>query len=306
MNTQRAMDWIVGIDPTPNSLGALKLARWLHTRSAGKHRFTGVHTVSPRMIPPQQRERWLSERAEMLARASASAVHATTAFSRMEAAPSDAPEDTLRQMCADEHASVLMVGRTGTIEGWSLVSLGRVTRRILRSTPVPVVVVPPDLEPEALGTGPIVVAVTPRDDAVEAARFARRLGRSLDLPPLLLNIEPEPMATPLAAVDSGIAYSMAMAEHVRKQPETSELLDAWVREHDLHDMPVRREKGRGVGPRVLEVAQSVGATMIVCGSRQLSLAERVLQSSVGSDLAARSDRPVVVVPPPFSGADVGV
>jgi nucleotide-binding universal stress UspA family protein len=36
--------------------------------------------------------------------------------------------------------------------------------------------------------------------------------------------------------------------------------------------------------------------MLVVGSRQLSLAERIFSSSVGSDLARLADRPVLVVP----------
>ena len=40
------------------------------------------------------------------------------------------------------------------------------------------------------------------------------------------------------------------------------------------------------------------ACMLVCGSRRLSLLERIFTSSVGSELAATSPLPVAIVPPP--------
>ena len=50
------------------------------------------------------------------------------------------------------------------------------------------------------------------------------------------------------------------------------------------------------GPELLAVANEERASMIVCGSRRLSLAERIFSSSVGTELAAAAPIPVAIIP----------
>jgi nucleotide-binding universal stress UspA family protein len=233
-------------------------------------------------------------------RATAESLGAASAFSAFEVVPGDTPEAVLAHVAEERDADGLIVGRAGAAGEWSLVSLGRVARRLLRHVPRPVVVVPPDLDVAALGRGPVVIAAAPVDHAVAAIRFGRKLAETLDLPALLVHVIPDPAVYPVGA-DPALTYTSAqqastLLDRARVRAQAEHGLQAWLREHGLGEPPVRAEPGRKSWT-LLDVARSVDATMIVCGSRRLSLAERIFQSSVGTELAGQADRPVVVVPP---------
>src|SRR5690606_31904612 len=59
------------------------------------------------------------------------------------------------------------------------VRLGRVARKMLRRLPVPVVVVPPDLEKDAIGDGPVLCTIDTDAHSLAAVRFARELARAV-------------------------------------------------------------------------------------------------------------------------------
>ncbi len=65
---------------------------------------------------------------------------------------------------------------------------------------------------------------------------------------------------------------------------------------DEHESVVR--KG-GVSEATCAYAREVGACAIVTGSRKLNAIERLFSTSVGSEIAANADRPVLVVPPSY-------
>ena len=78
--------------------------------------------------------------------------------------------------------------------------------------------------------------------------------------------------------------------------EARERVERWCHAEGMLSPSCDVFHGRTV-PTLLEFAKQVDASMIVCGSRRLSLLERLLSSSVGSGVAAHADRPVAVVPP---------
>lgn len=293
--------WIVGLDLTERSQGAIRFARWLHEHSRAEERLTGVHVVSATEF---QREHPGSgrplDRARRMAQASADALHAASAFEDFEVVADDSPEDELPRRAEQLGADGLILGRSAGSEGWSLVSLGRVTRRLLRAVPGPTVVVPPDFEVEGWGDGPIVVGVEPTADTVEAVRFGRATADRLGLPLLLAHVVSRPI--PAAAADPAIVLALGAQMHRDDgdQPDGSrsepEGLARWRQEHGFDGLPL--ELGRGqAGLALLQIADEREATMLVCGSRRLSLSERLLRSSTSRELAAKAARPVAVVPP---------
>jgi nucleotide-binding universal stress UspA family protein len=162
--------------------------------------------------------------------------------------------------------------------------------------PRPIAVVPPDFDPSSLGRGPVVVGIAPEDHAIAAGRVGRELAASLDLPVLLAHVLPDPTGYPLAVADPSLAYAAALATTDADQRRATEQMQRWLDGNGLGDLPLRAEPGpRNRG--LVDIAASVDASMIVCGSRRLSIHERIFQSSTGSDLAAHADRPVLVVPP---------
>lgn len=266
---ERAHHWHVGIDMSQRSHGAIDFAHWLRKRSTRLEELRGVYVGANAAIPTQGPE-------------------ASAQFSNSEVVPSDTPERELCRLVRRDDAYGLIVGRTAPIEGWSLLSLGRVTRRLLRSLPCPVVVVPPDLDVDQLGKGPIIVGVQPDPTSVPAVRFARELGARLSLEVLLVHtVEPAPGGTPFASSDL-----LDLDERTRAARRA---LKGWVERHGLSDLPRRIEIGVG-GVGLVRAADRANATLLVSGSRHLSLGSRIFQSSMGSELAAHARCPVAVVP----------
>jgi nucleotide-binding universal stress UspA family protein len=295
-------DWIVGMDLSARSHGAIRFARWLQERSPDEQRLRGVYVGSTETIEREQPGAGLpGERACLSMRATAESLGAASAFEAFEVVQGDAPEEVLARVAEERDADGLIVGRAGAAGEWSLVSLGRVARRLLRHVPRPVVVVPPNLDTSALGRGPVVIAAAPVDHAVHAIRFGRALADALDLPTLLVYVIPDPAVYPVATVDPAIAFTSAqqasaLVDRSRLRASAEHSLQEWLREHGLGEPAVRAEPGRK-GWTLVDVARSVEASMIVCGSRRLSLADRIFQSSMGTEVAAQADCPVVVVPP---------
>jgi nucleotide-binding universal stress UspA family protein len=295
-------EWIVGMDLTPTSHGAVRLARWLQERSPREQRLHGVYVGTAETIERELPGAGLpGERACTMMRAEAESLGAASAFAAFEAVPGDEPEQVLARVAEAHDAKGLVIGRAGAAGEWTLVSLGRVARRLLRHVPRPVVVVPPDLDVAALGRGPVVIGAAPVEHALSAIRFGRSLAEDLDLPVLLVHVIPDPAELPLAGPDQAFIAASAppaisLVDRARLRVDAEHALLDWLREHGLGQPPVRAEPGRKVWT-LLDVARAVEATMIICGSRRLSLAERIFESSVGTELAARSDRPVIVVPP---------
>lgn len=290
------------MDLTSTSHGAVRLARWLQERSRHEQRLRGVYVGGAATIERELPGPGLpGERACTMMRAAAESLGAASAFEAFEAVPEDEPEVALARIAEQHDADGLIIGRAGPAGEWALVSLGRVARRLLRHVPRPVMVAPPDLDVGALGRGPVVIGAAPVDHAVTATRFGCGLARALDLPVLVVHVMPEPAVYPVVGPDPGFAYaaaqqSSALLDTAQVRMQAEQTLREWLREHGLGEPPVRAEAGRKAWT-LLEVARSVEASMIVCGSRRLSLADRIFQSSVGTELAAQADRPVVVVPP---------
>lgn len=291
--------WVVGMDLSKRSHGALRFARWLHERSALDERLCGVHVMrvysGVRDQPGMGRA---LDRMRGCTRASAAKLQVASVFDGFEVIPGDPAEQELARIATMHDFFGIILGRAAPGSGWSLVSLGRVTRRLLRRVPRPLVVVPPDLDPRTLGRGPIVVGVVPEHHALAAARLGARLSEQLGLGLVLVHVVDEPTIQPVLAPTPELMCTPPPPRPSPKQKRQRDeaKLRTWLEDRELDQLDLRVERGRG-GQRLLDVATAMNASAIVCGSRRLSLLDRILGSSTGSTLAARADRPVIVVPP---------
>lgn len=282
------MRWIVGLDLRPRSQGAIKTARWLaaHERAGVRHRFYGVHVV-PQTPRVSIREDELDERlaaARAHAEATVAEAGATAALTRIEAVPGQ-PRQALAAAAAFYDVDGLVIGRHGPREGGTLVRLGTVARQLVRALPAAVMVVPPDHDPTARSQGPVLVATDLAEDAAAAGRFGLRLAQELGVDLLLVHV-----------LESGqLAAHLGAAPHSPLVQDT-EAFERWVGAHGLGGARTETSVGDPI-ERILELAQAHDASLIVCGSHRLTLADRVFQASTGTTIAAYADRPVVVVPP---------
>lgn len=297
-----AMRWLVGFDRTSNSAGAVRFARWLHARTQGEHLLQGVYVLDsaglglrdapgsgPPLEPAQRQAREFLEHHGVL-----------EAFAGVEARHGK-PDEVLQELVRERRFDGMVLGRAAPAGAFSLVSLGRVPRRLLRRLDRPTVVVPPDQDDTELGHGPIIVGVAPFPDSIEAVRFAQRLGQQLGLSVMLVHAITR--ETPVAVLGALSVEprdpSMSTSDIVPPQDTTpqEQLIEEWVQQHGFGRLLL--EVRRGPVPAALrDAGREHAATLIVCGSRRLTLGERLFTSSVGSELAAHADRPVAIVGAP--------
>lgn len=287
------MKWLIGLDLKASSTGAVAFAAWL-ARHSSSERFAAVHVIE---------ESYLLQvlRSEHLARAQEDARDRVEKLLG-EAGLRDRVEtyDAVRGTVADQRleaeahnvqADVLLVGRQARADELKFVRLGRVARRLCRRLPVPTVVVPPELEVASIGDGPIMLATAVAEEDVEAARFAhevaRATGRSLLVAHILPDLGDEGNFVPAATLRQ--LYDQLGMDRERD-------IQKWMKKHDLGDASVVLAQGEVVG-RLIGIAQQEHVPLIVCGSRMLSGAERVMVASIATQLSCHAACPVAVVPP---------
>jgi nucleotide-binding universal stress UspA family protein len=205
-------------------------------------------------------------------------------------------EQSLEAARVYHHAEGLVVGRQAPREGHHLLRLGRVARRLLRSLAGPVIVVPPDWDPTAQTVeGPVVCATNLDDNGAAAARYAAQTAARLGRGFVLVHVVAVPE-------DFGAQYIPAATREkiaVEAQAEGERGLAAWIASLDLPGATAVVRQGH-VTDQLVRLAHETQAAMVVTGSRRLSTFDRLLLTSVGSELAATSPCPVAVIPPAAS------
>lgn len=279
--------WLLGLDLTPRSGGALQFARWLR----GKLRapILGVHISElwiTGLVPDEgsaylfalrsEAERWLDT---LDAGAAGSAVDEVKIFDDVDA------EGGLAAAAAG--APAIIVGRRVAGEG-TWVRLGRVTRRLLRSSPAPVVVVPPEL---ATGTfsGPVLLASEIGEDSVAAARFAVSLARQLGRPLVCIHVG-QPRWEEARAAEVPIWEELRRKYRAAVQRQARE----WAQVH-CPDAELVVDYG-DPQEQLTAAAARLGACLLVVGSHCPGLVERFFVGSTSSALAATAGCAVAVVP----------
>lgn len=289
MSTDKHERWIVGLDLSARSHGALVFAAWMRQAESPAERpsLVGVHVLeawAAHYLPVGREEYVRSVRAV----AERHMAEVGGAFDDVQVVEAERAEDGL--VGAAQRGDAIVIGRSATRESHALVRLGRVARRVLRQLPAPVFVVPPDLSAQALG-GPVVLAVDLTDSCVPAIEAAVRLARAHGRP-LVLAHAGEPRHADL--LDELDPRWLAAREQFRGGVERE--FAAWAEAKGLG--AVRRVLEYGSAPETLaRIAAREQAAVIVVGSRRLSTAERIFTTSTASALAGLCTCPVAVVPP---------
>lgn len=289
------MRWMVGVDLRDLSKGAVTWAKWIAGRAPAE-RFVGVHVAE--YIPtsfvggvdPLMQQEALREMADQ----AIGPLRDDPAFVEIGALSASAAEDGLEKAVEDKQCDAFILGRRKPAHKDTVVRLGRVARRMLRSLPRPVAIVPPDLDTASISDGPVLLATDLGPSSKGAVRMARRLAEDLDLDLLVTHVarvaEELSILLPATKWDAHLAAT---------ETDATKRFDAWLAEHGLGD--ARHSVVTGTpSAKLLEVAKIAGASMIVVGSRGLEALDRLFVSSVGSELAASAVMPVIVVPPAWN------
>jgi nucleotide-binding universal stress UspA family protein len=287
------MKWLVGLDLRPSSQGAIRWARWLARRTAADS-LVGVHVLEEAHLQAALRYHHLAELTDTAREAAANVLadcDATDVLSTVEILQGVHAEGVLQSARESHGADALIVGRQAPREGRRLLRLGRVARRLLRTLDAPVVVVPPDLEPGD-APGPVLACTNLREDTVEAMRFAGDMAARLRVPLVVVYVVP--FADDYGAHYIPEASRKKIAQENQTQGEAD--LKAWLQGCSVAPSEAIVVQG-SIVDSVLHIAEARGASLVVSGSRLLSAIERVLLTSIASELAATASCPVAVVPP---------
>jgi nucleotide-binding universal stress UspA family protein len=295
------MKWIVGLDLRPRSRGALHFASWLGAATAPREpdQFIAVHVLEEDHLLAALKTQHLTE-VEAAARAE---VRRTLdqedpegRIREIAVVQSTVADEGLRAERAARHADGMVVGRIARREERRIFRLGRVARRLLHDPGCPLVVVPPDLEPRAIGTGPIV-ALTSLDVDAEAgcdfaAALAARTGRPLDV----VHVVPH-----LAANSPEFIPAALLSERTEELVARGEKdLEAWLRTRKLRPSRTHVLRGELFDTAILH-AEQVRAPLLVVGVHHRGGLGRLLSPSISSELAATATVPVLVVPDVATG-----
>ena len=290
------MRWVVGVDLRPHSHGAINFAAWLHAHDkTGQAALEALHVVESRLfeLPESPARAELLGRAKQATIAALTARKAIDAFAHIDAIEGEDVIDTLAAAGALTSTTGIIVGRRAAESDDSVIRLGKVARRLLRRLESPVVVVPPDLERAHIGAGPILCAINLDDHGVAVARFGERLGQAVGRQARLIHVVDSGDPIGIEYLPEGTWNDIRQRARETGQTQLTQWRDqAKLTAHTL------LAQGQTV-PKLLAAARELDACMILCGSRQLSLAQRIWMSSIGSTLAAASHLPVAVIPSPI-------
>jgi nucleotide-binding universal stress UspA family protein len=291
-----SIKWVVGLDLLPDSQGALEFVAWLHANDA-------VAAGEVRGLCVLEEAAFFTVRGAARARveegvgkALAGMVEgsgARFALEKLEARIAGPVSEALSKF-ALENESALIIGRQARRGEAGLVRLGKTARRLLRHLPVPVAVVPPDMQLQQFADGPVLVAVDASDGSLGAIAFARAHARAVGRPIRLVHVLPTIGEVGLDLLSPARSAELRHEYVDRARREFAAFVDA----HGLGELDLSLLPGPVI-ESVLGVAKAERACSIVCGSRSLGVAARVLSASIGSELAASAEVPVVVVPPDF-------
>jgi nucleotide-binding universal stress UspA family protein len=279
--------WLIGLSLATDELGPLELGAWLHHATGAPLQV--LHVAEVPSLPKRYRDELEAGLRQMIDQQVAEAGLANQI---------SAPEVSLGRNVARELVeraaaldAGLLIGRAAPRSATAIVRLGRVARRVLRSLPGVVGIVPPDLGRRDIGEGPVLLAIARSGNADASVAFARelagRLGRELVVAHVFDAFADAAVRT--RPPELARRYRLAWQEDARAE------LDEVVRRQELAGARVLTREGSACD-ELLAAAAEEGASFIVCGSRRLSVAERVFEGSTGSILAATADVPVFVVP----------
>ncbi len=280
------MRWIVGIDLRERSYGALAFVSWAQPLLRD-HQFIAAHTALLSAFPGSPPLDSASLQVGTLQHLHRELGQVASSFTEVGVIDAIAPEDGLTEAMRLNEATGLIVGRRANMHDDAWIRLGRVTRRLLRSLPGPVITIPADLKASDIGTGPVLLTTDLSPTSVGALHFANAFAAALGRPLHIVHaVQRGQRVVPPA--DVWTTGPEQPAPQVGS-PAT------WLASHGVPEATTSIENGH-----ILDVLRQRMHTqrpcLVVCGSRSLTLVDRIFTSSIGSTLAAHAPVPVAVVP----------
>lgn len=272
-------NWIVGLDLGERSRGALAVAHWL---AHGSDRITGVHVLET-WSRPYIADNIITTVHRLVAKAAGEL--GISPPSRVVVVEAAHAEDALRH--AADGASGLVIGRAARMSEDSLIRLGHVARRLLRTLPVPIVVVPPDLT--AVAPGPVLLASDLEPVTSAALAFARRLADDHDRPLEVVHVGEDRRSELIEEFEP--AWLSGRDEFHATVERT---VNEWMHDNGLQRLTRHIAYG-DPAQQIAAIAARRRAAAVVVGSRHLTAVARVFISSTASALAATAGCPVIVV-----------
>lgn len=289
------MKWILGLDLHPSGAGAIRFARWLAESSSAVDSLVGIHVLEESYLRAALKYHHLDELMEgatTVARKVLDEAGATKHLGSLNVLQGTTPEESLEAAHTYHAAQGMIIGRQAKKEGRDIFRLGRVARRLLRTLPGPTFVVPPDYDPSG-ADGPIVVATSMQDDCSTAVHFAADLAEKTGRPLVLLHVVPTPDDYAAHYLPEG---SLAKMREDNKKEAEAELAQ-WAADNGCENAEFVVRLG-GIVSETVKFATERHACILASGSRRLSTFERLLLTSIASELAAMATCPVAIVPPP--------
>lgn len=290
--------WTLGLDLREGAEGPLVFARWLVAelvRHGTSSQLDPVHVIEQDQIgllASAERREEVTALAEDAVLEALRRSGDETPLMGLRLVEVGEPEDVLADSASRSEG--LIIGRLAPRGRDKVFRLGGVARRLLRRLPGPTVVVPPDLTTAQIGKGPIIFACDGDDDSLGAARFATKLADSLRRELVLAHVVPMPYGWSVGYLPSD-SLKQVRAD-LRTRGERT--LERWATKHGLNGLRGFVSEGI-VAEELTRLATEQDALMLIVGSRKLNAIERLFVTSVGSELAASSTAPVVVVPPDY-------
>lgn len=285
------MKWIVGLDLRHRSHGALQFARWL-SRLSPSERFAALHVLEPEHLRAALRTHHLDEVVAAARIEAQRVVRDEAQGARVEEVDVVHRDSDADVALADEArargADALAVGRIARREERRIVRLGRVARRLLRTLPLPVVVAPPDLDVDQLGSGPVIALTSLSEDALAACRFAEGFAARVRRPLLVAHV--------VSFVELPYLKGAPLEDVAREELRAGEAaLARWVTEHAIRADETVVLQGE-VLDRTDVLARERGAPLVVVGAKRRAGIDALAHPSIGRELAATAPVSVAVVP----------
>ena len=139
--------------------------------------------------------------------------------------------------------------------------------------------------------GPVVCSIDNSEGARAALQAASRLGEALELPLVVLHVEPAPTAPGLGAAPGG--HERLLQDELR---DAEALITRLASEAGVEGFRPRVEIGPAA-ERIVHACEDEGAALVVVGSHRRAGVKAALLGSVSAQVAAKAPCPCLIVPP---------
>ena len=290
------MTYISGYDGSDGARAALRFTKSLAEAAHAEIIAAAVYPHSPTILAKGASDGPVAE-LEDEAREQAHVTLATVDLPHVThvAVGAGSPAEGLQRIAEDQHATLLVVGRThrGAI---GRVVLGSVAEHLLHGAPCPVAVVPEAYRKGALDT--VAVAYDGRPESVAALATAEDLARRLGARLVILAVHVPVVSTFAGA---GLAYTNAEFD-----ADSQQRLEADVERvvEGISGVEIEARVMSGPAAQTL-VDAAAGADLLVMGSRGYGAVRGVLLGSVSRHVVDHPPCPVLVVPRGLEGDVLG-